>query len=297
MASLFTESGTIDREISRFPLAAPSRLLAAIGFGLFSTLTVIVLLRRLAGAFSGGISFLNFMACLVIAGLVCCTLKIAAEWPPYRLDRRTSLIFGALISLPLNVVAFSLLPAEWSYAWFGSALVWSVLIGWFCLSTQSVDLFRYGLFEIIRPEIERFLFPAAGALNGASQMGSSFNDGRLRVRSASTPSGPTLYAAEDHPRGAVVSELQRRSTDEGNELLEGQLVATFAAGARQTVLHVPFIPPFSGVPRLDCEVADGSDVRVKVAVVFPYGARLELKRTTSELPELSVEVNVYCEVA
>lgn len=297
MASLFTESGTIDREISRLPLAAPSRFIAAIGFGMFSILTLIVLLRRMAGAFSGSISFLGFIACLIIAGLTCCGLKVAAEWPPHRLDRRASLVFGVLISVPLDVLAISLLPVGWSYTWFGAALVWSVLVGWFCLSTQSVNFFRYGLQEIIRPEIERFLFPAAGAWNSASQMGSTCHDGHLRVASASTPSGPTLYTADDHTRGAVVSELQRRSTEEGNELLEGQLIATFGAGARQTVLHVPFIPPFSGVPRLDCEVADGSDVRVKVGAVFPYGARLELKRTTSELPELSVEVNVYGEVA
>lgn len=296
MASIF-HVAAVDRVATRLSHAAVSRVLAAIGFSLFSLLTLIVLLRRLSGAFSSRISFAGFCACLIVAGLICCSLKLAAEWPPYRLDRRTSLLFGILIGLPLDVLAISLLPAHWPYTWLATALAWSVLVGWFCLSMHSVDWCRYGLHEIIRPEIERFLFPSADSMETASQSAPTPTGSRLQVAAVSSPAGPTLYAAEDQERGAVLSELQRRSTPDGDELLEGQLVATFAPGTRQTILHVPFIPPFSAVPRLDCEVAGGSDVRVKVGAVFPYGARLELKRSTSELPELLVEVEIYAEVA
>lgn len=297
MASIFNGTGTDDREGPCLSAAAPARILAAIGFSLFSLLTLIVMLRRLAGAFVGSISFAGFCACLIVAGLICCGVKVAAEWPPYRLDCRASLMLGALIGLPFAVLAISLLPSHWSYSWLATALVWSVLVIWFCSSVHSVSWCRFALYDVIQPEIERFLFPAGDSLSTAHRAAATPTGSHLRVSSVSSPSGPTLYEAKDQERGAVVSELHRRSSQQGDDLLEGQLVATFAAGARQTVLHVPFIPPFPAVPRLDCEVADGADVRVKVGAVFPYGARLELKRATSELPELSVEIEIYAEVA
>ena len=100
----------------------------------------------------------------------------------------------------------------------------------------------------------------------------------------------------DEVEGELISQIERRTLESGVELLEGHLVAEFAAGSRQAVLHVPFSPPFTASPKVDCEVVDGAEVRIKVGAVFPYGTRLELKRNTTELPALDVAVQLYAEL-
>ncbi len=291
MADIF--NGDSVRKPSWLTRAAPSRLVAAAGFCLFSLLVLIVLIRRLAGAFTGSISLLGYLGCLWVAGMICCGLKITAE-SQHRLDRRATLIFGSLFGLPLDVLAISLLPANWSYSWLALACAWSVLVGWFCLSRRSVDWLLYGVLEVIWPEIERFLFPISAELEvqlaKSPPLDERFPTQPLSHRVAAE--APAYRECE----GDVISELQRRSTAMGGELLEGQLVAVFAAGARQAVLHVPFIPPFTVAPHLECEIADGSDARIKVAAIFPYGARLELKRNTSDLLEQRVTLEIYAEV-
>ncbi len=294
MAGIFNAARSRPGEPSWLTRAAPSRLLAAAGYCLFSLLVLIVLIRRLSGAFSGSISLLSYLGCLLVAGLVCCGLKVVAE-SSHRLDRRATLIFGSLVGLPLDVLAISLLPTTWSYAWLAIALGWSVLVGWFCLSARSVDWLRYGLREIIWPELERFLFPPKEV--GEAPAAALPRPCDISPAPAMTARVPVESPAYRECEGEVLSELQRRSTVLGGDLLEGQLVAVFSAGARQTVLHVPFIPPFTAVPHIECEIADGSVARLKVGAIFPYGARLELKRNTTDLPELHVTLEIYAEVA
>lgn len=294
MAGNSNRAETLDRGPSWMTRVAPSRLAAAAGFGLFFSFTAIILIRRIAGAFSGSISLVGYIACLLFAGLISCGLKVTAEWPPHRLDRRSSLIFGSLIGLPLDVLAIALLPADWSFSWLAWALILTSLVGWFCLSTRSVDLLHYGIQNVVRAEVERFLVPA-GSMSEQFVPASSLVRG-TQLGVVQTSHRPHPAAADTAGQTEVLSELQRRSSVSGADVLEGQLTAVFAAGARQTVLHVPFIPPFAEVPRVECEVADGSDSRIKVGTVFPYGVRLELKRSTPDLPELHVTLEIYAGV-
>lgn len=301
------------RQLSWLTQAAPSRLVAAGGFCLFLLVTLIVLARRLAGAFSADISLAGYLGSLIAAGLICCLLKIMAE-SQHRLDRRATLIFGSLICWPLEVLALSLLPSEWSYTWVVLALAWSTCVAWFCLSMRSIDYLHYVAGEIVWPEIERFLNPPGEAARRASaELNRQVPLGKASIANPAGSSISTSHQAayrnldsrvptellacpESEGEGEIVSELQRRLTATGTDLLEGQLQAEFAAGSRQAVVHVPFIPPFSVAPRVECEIADGSDARVKVGAVFPYGARLELRRNTAELPEQQIALEIYAEV-
>jgi hypothetical protein len=74
--------------------------------------------------------------------------------------------------------------------------------------------------------------------------------------------------------------------------LNGSLVAEFAAGQALATLHVPFLPIFPRAPLLECRVAEGSPVRIKRTAVYPYGARLELKRTGDTSAASRSEVGV-----
>lgn len=74
--------------------------------------------------------------------------------------------------------------------------------------------------------------------------------------------------------------LSRRVTDEG-ELIEGWVRIHFAEGQRETVVHVAFCPPLAGSPELETEDLEGVGLEIRVAAVFPFGARLSVRRSGS----------------
>ncbi|MFO1042294.1 MAG: hypothetical protein U0941_10945 [Planctomycetaceae bacterium] len=94
-------------------------------------------------------------------------------------------------------------------------------------------------------------------------------------------------AADDEPHMAVDAELidddsqtlwlSRRMTDDG-ELIEGWIRIQFAEGQRETLVHVSFCPPLSGNPELETEDLDGAGLEIRVAAVFPFGARISVRR-------------------
>lgn len=91
----------------------------------------------------------------------------------------------------------------------------------------------------------------------------------------------------------LTSSMIRRIEMNGDDVVEVRAIAVFAAGARQAVLHIPFSPPFANVPKVECELSDDSPVRLKIAAVFPYGVRLELKRSESMVQELKVPLELF----
>jgi hypothetical protein len=76
-----------------------------------------------------------------------------------------------------------------------------------------------------------------------------------------------------------ISWLKRSVTDAGLDTLEGTIRAEFSAGQSLGVVHVPFCPPFAATPCLECELAGNPHIRIKGKGVYPYGCRVELKRT------------------
>lgn len=89
----------------------------------------------------------------------------------------------------------------------------------------------------------------------------------------------------------ITQRIVRRQED-ALETFEGSFRVTFAPGQRQASLHVPFLPPFAATPELETSIGeDESSVRHKVAAVFRYGARIELRRSEPREP-LTVDVIV-----
>lgn len=79
--------------------------------------------------------------------------------------------------------------------------------------------------------------------------------------------------------------MQRATSDDGlRETAEGIVTVSFAAGQKFAVAHVAFCPLLPGVPEVDCEPADGADVRWKIAARQPYGLRIEVRRSNASEP-------------
>lgn len=98
-------------------------------------------------------------------------------------------------------------------------------------------------------------------------------------------------AAESQRRDPVESlRLKRMSPEEGRDRLEGVMTAEFIRGQTMTTLHVPFLPTFPRSPEFVCEIDDKAAVRIKGTAVYPYGCRLELKRSGEVSESIRVEV-------
>jgi len=100
------------------------------------------------------------------------------------------------------------------------------------------------------------------------------------------------HEAHAGPPAPIVSQCltRTRSQDQG-ERIEGTVRVEFAAGQKVAVVHVPFVPPLPRVPRIECHLMDGAELRVKVAAAHTYGMRIEARRTGSADAALSAEVS------
>jgi len=116
------------------------------------------------------------------------------------------------------------------------------------------------------------------AVTALSGLGSVFSLESASNRSEVQPADADLNTM-DHAAPAERHWMSRRMSEDGcADVVEGIATATFLAGQKQAVLHVPFCPPFAETPQVDCEPAEGDDVRWKVAVAAPYGIRIDVTR-------------------
>lgn len=87
-----------------------------------------------------------------------------------------------------------------------------------------------------------------------------------------------------------ILRLKRITKPDGSDRLEGAMLADFACGQSIATLHIPFLPTFSRAPQFVCQIDNESAVRIKGAVVYPYGCRVELKRSTDHSAATRVEI-------
>lgn len=73
--------------------------------------------------------------------------------------------------------------------------------------------------------------------------------------------------------------MKRLTSADGSEQLEGTIIAEFACGQGITTVHIPFLPTFPRVPELTCTIDERAAARIKGTSIYPYGCRVELKRT------------------
>ena len=117
-------------------------------------------------------------------------------------------------------------------------------------------------------------------------------DGSLRDETTSIPLADHS-TGQTHPQNdlQIADHFRQggfeRITDEfGGEIIEGTVTLRFDRGQKRANVHVPFAPPLSGTPEVECDTIDDPSVRVKVPERRAWGLRIEGRRTdTSTIQE------------
>ncbi len=79
-------------------------------------------------------------------------------------------------------------------------------------------------------------------------------------------------------RDTEALQTMSRRCDEGLEIAEGELQIDFAPAQREQSVHLAFCPGLAAAPDLELEPIEALDWDLKVAAVYPFGARLTIRR-------------------
>jgi|GEM_PF-581533 len=226
--------------------------------------------RRMAGAFDARISAWAVLATIGLA----CLAALAIRWPPRhpggiptKLSRAGQLKWLAgwlatlVPSLSLLILAGTLSATRISRP----ARVGSWLL------VFAEELLFWGW--IYGPAIRQRLWPA---------------NHRVEEPPATPPAGvESLHhpiddaepndELENETTDDVTQQFVRRVDAQGHESLSGLLRVHFVPGQRIAQAHLGFCPPLHATPTIEFEQVEGPPARVKLAQVFPYGARFEIK--------------------
>ncbi|MCH2200376.1 MAG: hypothetical protein MK102_00285 [Fuerstiella sp.] len=100
--------------------------------------------------------------------------------------------------------------------------------------------------------------------------------------------GPHRNGDDSQGAGSSRQTTFERVTDElGGELIEGTVNIQFDRGQKRANVHVPFSPPLSGIPEVECDTVIDESIRVKVPERKAWGLRIEGRRTDTSAPQQS----------
>ena len=97
--------------------------------------------------------------------------------------------------------------------------------------------------------------------------------------------GDTIQVADHRQQ----KKFERTRDEYGGELLEGAMTVHFDRGQKKANLHIPFSPPMSGIPEVECEAIGGESLRLKVPERRSYGIRIEARRSDAD-EEMDTEI-------
>lgn len=89
----------------------------------------------------------------------------------------------------------------------------------------------------------------------------------------------------------VRQQLTRFSDAAGRDVVEGTVVARFAAGQRTASVHLVFCPPFDRAPEIACGAAGDVTAEVKAAQSLAYAARFDVKLAVPSAEAIDVPVS------
>lgn len=229
------------------PSTMVSRCLGLGGLGLLGAAALIVLGRRMAGAFERPLSPLG----LLTAGLLLAVAAAAIHLGWSRLPAAKSSsrpMSGVMVLTSLCVALFGV-----GLCVSGTSVV-AIVLFWILLAGEEAGAWwrhvKRGRESLFTPKTHSPAPPK---------------------RNSSDP----LFSAV--PADEITQQLTRSQATDGAEQLAGWLRTTFAAGQRTGSIHVAFCPPFRAAPEVAVTQIDGPEVRIKAAQRQPYGVRLDLK--------------------
>jgi len=241
------------------------------GLGLIS---LILLLRRISGAFTRELSgTAYFLVMFAVTGLMLLSLLlIVEENERHLLSRRSRAILAAFL---MTLIIASLQPLTGIAGWFISlaGMVVSCAVAWSprsCIDrgTQFIAHLNKWLPELLPP------------IPLSRQSEPSFQLPSLNEPASIIPLHLEEESEESDPD--VTLEIVRRRTSEGI-YIEGAVQVEFEAGLKQTNIHIPFVPPLKSTENSTC-LCSGEGVDVQLSALFPYGMRLEARRSSALEP-------------
>ena len=99
-----------------------------------------------------------------------------------------------------------------------------------------------------------------------------------RIKIADTGAVNAESMDADAVDGVIHQQLIRSRTSAGQERLDGTFWAEFPPGTMTVTVHIPFCPPFAGVPKVQVYPIDDSGVHVRIVLPKPYGVRIDVKQ-------------------
>lgn len=241
--------------ISRLPVRVATWVVGVAACGLF-LLSLFLLVRRLGGAFQRPLSPPALIVTAIILAAVATTLHLLwLRSAPTSWKRQSASVWLCLPSLALLILGASVsLPGSSTAA---LVLFWGILLG--SEATAYLCVRYLGRDTSVVPE----------CFTASPQPAPD-----LTTDTTGT-TGPA--AGSDYPPAEVSQQLVRASDASGHESVHALLRGSFAPGQRSLSLHVAFCPPLVRTPEIHARQLEGEVVRIKVAQVMPYGARLDLR--------------------
>ncbi len=258
--------------------------------------TVLLLSRRVAGGIDGTASA---WPCVLVSSLT--TLLSGFSWASFQNrtgDRslRTEQIAAVVAWLPTWLSGVALLPSD-------STLARGWLFGIAALSAAGLALNvstspRQRGIVTEDHSLARRAGEVGHLFEGADRTPSSDRPDVGPRSTSATPSDLSVFdpVSDERFDESTTQWMTRQLLPDGAEQIEGAIRVLFAAGQRAVSVHVPFSPPFASMPQVECETDGDDPVRWKLAVVYAYGMRVDLKREASDEPaEIELSYSATCE--
>jgi hypothetical protein len=95
----------------------------------------------------------------------------------------------------------------------------------------------------------------------------------------------------------ILHRMSRSKQQDGTEIMAGMARLIIPAGIKTETVHLSFCPAFKEMPSIECETISELSVKVRVAEIRKYGARLEIRRSENIEEECPVEIEYFIQDA
>ncbi|MEX2288557.1 MAG: hypothetical protein WD648_15775 [Planctomycetaceae bacterium] len=264
-------------------------------------LAAVLFSQKMAGAFLPPVSPAS--ACLVATLAMAPSLLAWSLWAPIGIGRTRPAVrwrMGAITLLSPLGLGIALLPTGFGFGhWYLGALLAVSCVGVILLSNSdffAAESMAYAATSSKSPVFSQALnaespSPLAGQRraqpSGEGRGGGA--DGTRGRGDAETRRQERRVGETHHERLLALDgwlhppyfwqQLTRTSSPQNGDVLQGSVTVRFEPGQRQANVHIPFVPPFSAIPTIECAALDGCDMRLKVGTLQTFGIRIEAKRS------------------
>jgi hypothetical protein len=232
--------------------------------------------RRMSGQFSQDLSNLEACSAVTLA-VVTSLLAYVLYWSTGRSHRESQplILVGVVTLVPPFALGLALQPNP-------SAFAVSYLVSLFLVTCMLI--FAMGEMIVSAPHSNSSAsHPTLPAQVGSLPLQTSQSETLIKGDAFCSESDP-----KDDP--LVTQRLKRSVFDRFQEQIEGEISVALAAGQKLAVVHVPFVPPLSARPHIECRIDTDAAVRFKVASINSYGIRIEIRRSGSDTEATSMQL-------